>query len=182
MKKASSIILVLIAVITVYLLIDKFSGNSSKKIAVVQMEKLVYDFKGMKEATEKYSKKMTMWNAETDTLEKNLRNMYNQVRIDSINMDKLKLAKDIQLFMMMKNSYLQYAQNLRERSEKEDKEMTIGVMNQLHEYIKSFSKENGYDIVLTNSNENQTVAYNKDQFDITTEVLDYSNNKYEGKK
>jgi outer membrane protein len=181
-KNASSIMLALFGAITIYLLIDKFSGNSSKKVAVVQMEKLVYDFKGMKEATEKYTKKMISWKAETDTLEKKLRDMYDQVRIDSINKDQQKLNKDIQLFLMMKNSYLQYAQELQTRSEKEDKEMTIGVMNQLSEYIKNFSKEKGYDIVLTNSNDNQTVAYSKDQFDITDQVLEYSNNTYEGKK
>jgi Skp family chaperone for outer membrane proteins len=167
MKKIPSIVLALSAVISIYLLVDKFTGSSAKKIGVVQMEKLVYDYKGMKDATEKYTRKMNSWNA---------------IRIDSINKDQQKLNKDIQLFLVFKQSYMENAQNMQANAEKEDKNMTLGVVNQVNEYIKSYAKDKGYDLILCNTDQYQNVGFSKEQLDITKDLLEYANRKYAGEK
>lgn len=182
MKNLTNILLIVSLSISAYLLADNFFGSSSKKIGVVQMDKLVYDFKGMKEATEKYTKKMTSWSNQKDSLEKRLQELYNQIRIDSVNKDQAKLSRDIQIFMIFKQSYIDYTQNLDINADKEDKEMTAGVMNQVNEYIKNYAKEEGYDMILCNNAQYQSVGFGKEQIDITQKMLEYANKKYEGTK
>ncbi len=182
MKNITNILIALSLLLSLYLLLDKFLGSSTKKIGVVQMEKLVYDFKGMKEATEKYTKKMTAWSNQSDSLENKLKVMYDEIRADSITNDKVKLQKDIKMFLLFKQSYIEYTQNLQTNSEKEDKDMTIGVMNQVNEYIKNYAKQEGYDLILTNGAQATSVGFAKEQIDITQKVLEYANNNYEGKK
>jgi len=182
MKNLTNILLIAVLGISIYLLADKFMGSSSKKIGMVQMDKLVYDFKGMKEATEKYTKKMTSWSTQKDSLEKKLKELYNQIRVDSVNKDQTKLSKDIQIFMIFKQSYIDFSQNLEMNADKEDKEMTTGVMNQINEYIKNYAKEEGYDMILCNNASYQSVGFAKEQIDITQKILEYANKKYEGTK
>jgi len=64
---------------------------------------------------------------------------------------------------------------------KEDEQMTIGVINQINEYIKRFAQEEGYDVVLCNSPQ-QSIGHAKEQIDITQEVLQYANSQYMGVK
>jgi Skp family chaperone for outer membrane proteins len=181
MKNTGNIALIICLALSVYLFTDKMMGAKSKKIGVIQMDKLVYDFKGMKEATDKYSSRLKGWNQESDSLESRLKELYNQIRVDSANKDHMKLDQDIKVFMIFKQSYMEHMQTLQANAEKEDKQMTIGVVNQVNEYIKSYAKAEAYDVVLCNTQE-QSVAYAKDRVDITQQVLEYANKQYEGVK
>ena len=181
MRDSSKIALIISISIVIYLVIDKTLGSGSKKIGVVQMEKLVYDFKGMKEATENYSQKIKKWSSQSDSLENKLKELYNQLRLDSLSKNQAQLDKDIKIFMIFKQSYVDYVQNNQANAEKEDKQMTLGVVNQINEYIKLYAKQKGFDVILCNSQQ-QSVGYVKDQLDITEDVLEFSNKQYEGIK
>jgi outer membrane protein len=180
MNKISNIVVIICLILLAYLLIDKFTNSNVTKIGVVQMDKLVYEFKGMKEATNRYSEKMKSWNGKSDSLERKLKELYNQIRLDSLGKDQLKLDRDIKIFMIFKQSYMEYVQNVQANAEKEDKEMTLGVVNQVNEYIKDFAKKEGFDLILTN-NQQQSVGYAKDALEVTSKVLEYANNQYDGK-
>jgi len=165
-------------VLSVILIIDKFF-NTGEKIGVVQMDKLVYDFKGMKEATEKYSSKLRSWSAESDSLENNLKALLQQIRFDSISMDRERLERDIRTFRLFKRSYAEHIQNSEEKVLKEDKEMTLGVVNQLNEYIKAYAMKEGFAVIFINTQQ-QSVGYVKEKTDVTLKILAYANNKYDG--
>ena len=181
MKNTGNIALILCIAFAIYLTTEKIAGSNDCKTGVVQMDKLIYDFKGMKEATEKYTAKMNSWSSQSDSLETRLKVLYEQIRIDSLNKDQAKLDKDIKAFMIFKQSYAGYMRNMQENADKEDKQMTIGVVNQVNEYIKEYAKANGYDLILCNSQQ-QSVGYAKEQVDITQKLLEFANNKYEGIK
>lgn len=180
MKNYKNIILFFCLILSTYLLVDKLI-HKPIKIGVVQMDKLVYEFKGMKEATMKYSNKMKQWGSQSDSLERKLEELLNQIKLDSINKDKNKLKQDIQRFVLYKRTFSDYVQNSEIKAQEEDKEMTLGVVNQLNEYIKSYASEKGYDIILTNSQQ-QSIGYTIEKVDITVLMLDYANKKYEGLK
>lgn len=179
MKNSGQAALLLCAAIIFYLVIDRVASTNSKKIGVVQMEKLVYDYKGMKDATQRYSLKTKSWNARTDSLETKLSDLYHQIRLDSIRKDNKRLESDIRTFVLCRDSYAGFIEKMKSEAEQEDKELTVGVINQINAYIKAYAIEKGYDVVLCNS-QVQTVGHAKDQIDITQEVLDYANKKYEG--
>jgi outer membrane protein len=180
MKYTGNIALILSIAIGIYLMKEKMT-TSSKKIGVVQMDKLVYEFKGMKEATERYTVKINKWNAESDSLKRRLQGLYEQLKLDSLNHDKTKLNKDIQVFLLFKQSYLDHAGRAEENAQKEDREMTLGVVNQVNEYIEKYAKSEGYDVILCNSDQ-QNVGYAKEKVDVTQEVLEFANKEYSGGK
>jgi len=180
MKNYNNIAISLCLIFSIYLVVD-WIVNKTQKIGIVQMDKLIYDFNGMKEATDKYAAKMKHWSSESDSLEGKLQELLTQIRLDSLNKDKNKLNRDIQTFFLYKKSYTQYIQNTEENAKEEDKDMTLGVVNQVNEYIKSYAVEKGFDVILTNTQQ-QSVGYAKEMVDVTGQVLAYANKKYEGVK
>jgi len=179
MKNTGNIALVLCIAVIAWLAGERFSGGATKKIGVVQMEKLVYDFKGMKEASRKYELKMNGWGKQSDSLENRLRTLYSEIRLDSLNRDKKKLERDIETFMILKRTYAEQTEKMRENAAEEDKQMTIGVINQINEYMKAYAVEEGYAVILCNS-EQQSVGHADEKTDITEKFLEYANKKYEG--
>lgn len=180
MKNSGHIAFLISTALVVFIVCEKLWMNN-KKIGVIQMNKLVYEFKGMKEASSKYQAKVEKWSLESDSLKNRLMAMYDQIRIDSLNRNKERLANDIQLFTLFRDSYVEHA-NLRDEEAKEaDRQMTLGVVNQIQDYINQYAKERGFDVILCNS-EQQNVGFAKAHLDITKEVLEFANQRYEGIK
>jgi len=177
-KYTGHIALILSISIGAYLLIDKLNSRKHK-ISIIQMEKLVYDYQGMKDATKKYTTKLEAWNTQADSLESRLKNLYNEIQVDSINGNRNKLIKDQQTFYLLQKSYYEFKQNVSQKAKQEDEEMTIGVINQLREHIENYSKENKVDLVIANT-QWENVGYVDHEMDITQQLLEYANLKYEG--
>ncbi len=122
MKHSGNIALVICIGLVVYIIAGKINSAEAKKIGVVQMEKLVYEFKGMKDASRNYSDKIKKWDNESDSMGTKLNELYSQVRVDSIDKNLTKLNQDLKRFELLKNSYINYVQNRQQTAEKEDKQ------------------------------------------------------------
>ena len=181
MKNTGTISLIFCLAITAWLLTDKYTTKTMRKIGVVQMEKLVYDFKGMKEATKNYTVKIEQWKSQSDSMEVTLKELYTQIRLDSLIKNQAKLDKDIRTFVAYKQRYEEHLQVMQEKAGDADKQMTLGVINQVNESIKTYAQEQGYDVILCNSAQ-QSVGYAKNQVDVTEQVLEFANKQYEGVK
>ena len=172
-------------VFTVFLFINViytsfFKSGNIKKIGVVEMDKLVFEFKGMKDATQDFTLNVKEWSAEQEGMETKLNHYLDEMKMDSLNNDTKKLKIDQQKFLILRKNYMEFDKTIKEKSQSKDQEMTVGVINQLKSYMKEFAEENGYDIILTNT-QMQSIGYVKSVNDITQDVLAYSNAKYEGK-
>lgn len=178
MRHLNKISLVLILVVIGYITVKEVTISKSK-IGTIEMEKLVYEFQGMKDATKDYQKKLTHWNSQSDSLEQQLKNIYQEMQMDSINGNQEKLKLDQQRFYYLQKSYYEYGQKINEKSKQDDQDMTIGILNQLKGFMSDFAKENGYDLIINNT-QMQNVGYSSEQIDITEQILEYSNKKYNG--
>lgn len=178
MKHLNKISFVLILIIIGYIIIKEVTVTTNK-IGVIEMEKLVYEFQGMKDATTDYQKKMTNWNNQSDSLNQKLNDLYQEMQIDSINGDREKLKKDKQKFYYLQKSYYEYTQKINEKAKQDDQDMTIGVLNQLKGFMADFAQENGYDLIISNT-QMQNVGYVVKQNDVTEEMLGFANKKYSG--
>lgn len=152
-----------------------------KKIGIVEMDKLVYEFKGMKEATKIFTSKIDNWTNQSDSLKGKLKDLIYQIKLDSINQDKDKMSRDKQQFLLLQQSYYEYQQNIQQKSQSEDQQMTVGVVNQIKEYMKEYAEKYNYDLILTNT-QMQNVGYVIESNDITADLLKFSNERYEGAK
>lgn len=81
----------------------------------------------------------------------------------------------------LKNEYMvkkeQYGRELEQlKASYSDK-----VWKQLNQHAVDFGKERGYQLIF-GANGQGTIMYGEDAFDLTDQLIEYSNNKYEGKK
>lgn len=81
-----------------------------------------------------------------------------------------------------KSEELQY----KERQFEEDNQRLVGeyqrqITTQMSQYVKDFGKENNYKVIYGASGEG-TLMYADDEYNITEEVKNYINARYEGKK
>ncbi|QYS87789.1 OmpH family outer membrane protein [Flavobacterium oreochromis] len=56
------------------------------------------------------------------------------------------------------------------------------IWKRIDSYIKEYSKEKGYKMVLGSFNGDRTVLYSDESINITPELITYINKRYEGKK
>lgn len=176
MRKGKIIVAVLLGVLS---FLVTSCESSSNKIGVIKMDELVYDFEGMKDATEEYTNKMNQWSAESDTLKKQLDQLLYDIKLDSINNNQSKIIADQKKFMLFRQKYYTLQQTIDTKAQEEDKKMTSTVMGQLNEYIEQYGKEHGYNLIINNTQLNN-VGYVDQSSDITQEVLTYVNAKYNG--
>ncbi len=179
MRKLVFISIFLNVIVLGIFLFSHFSAPA-KKIGIVRMEKVVYEYEGMKEATKAYEKKVGQWKKDSDSLEITLRALYNELKADSISGNTAKLKQDLSLFYLYRNSYVELNRNIELKTQETDTEMTSSVITQLNAHMSDYAKEKGYDLILCNNPQYQAIGFSKDSYDITGEFLDYANNKYNG--
>ncbi|MEK7255782.1 MAG: OmpH family outer membrane protein [Bacteroidota bacterium] len=158
----------------VYLL---FKTGQPQKIGVVQMETLVYEFQGMKDATSEYASKLQTWSAEIDSLAAVLDSLSEDVRRDSAKGEKIKLREKRFRLGALQKAYLERREATNQQAAGDDQTMTVAILNQLKSYIREFAEKQGYDVILAN-HQTESAIYVSDTKDITKAVLDYSNARY----
>ena len=94
-------------------------------------------------------------------------------KLDSINGEREKLIKDQQRFYLLQRSYYEFKQNIDQKFKEDDQKMTVGVINQLKEHIKTYAEKENYNIIISNT-QLQNVGYADEAVDVTTELLDYA--------
>ncbi len=151
------------------------------RIGKVNMDEYVYAYEGMKAATAAYGKKMEGWNKTADSLKQVLEDLYRQIQLDSVQHNKSKQEQDMMRFQQLGMSYQQYKQNTSEKAQQEDTQITSGIITQLQAYIKDYAGEKGYDLILSNGQE-KSVAFIKEEADLTKEMIQYANDRFNNRK
>nr|WP_299384825.1 OmpH family outer membrane protein [Allomuricauda sp.] len=70
-------------------------------------------------------------------------------------------------------------QKLKQMSESFSMELNKQVWERLNQYIKAYGNENGYDLIMGTQG-NGNVMYAKEHMDLTSNLIQYCNTKYEG--
>ncbi len=158
------------------------SCNSKKtdiKIAYVRSGDLIYKYKGMEEATEKYKKQAEDWQANLEGMKKEYEEAvakYNQQA------SKLSLVEKTQTedrLKKMEDNLNKYYQGLQDQAKKTDEEMTQGVLNQINTYVEKYGKDHGYMMIFGTSNTGN-ILYADSLYDLTDTILAGLNRNYTG--
>ncbi|PLX05401.1 MAG: hypothetical protein C0594_07500 [Marinilabiliales bacterium] len=151
---------------------------SIPKVAFVQTLTLVDQYKGMDEARLEYQKKKAVRDSEIDSLRIMVQSkidVYKQMEPDMRDDERLQNEQYLQL---LQQSFYQRAQELEALAMEEDEKMTMAVLEQINSFSVQYGKENGYNIILGAAMDG-TILYGDDAYDITEEVLEQLNSKYE---
>ena len=154
-----------------------FQLQKQPKIAFVKSEEIVYGYVGMKEAHEKFQKKVEQWEANQKVLEKdfqtallNYEKLANTFSAD----EKRKEESDM---MAMQQNLERYANNIGDLIKQEDVKMTQGVLTQINSFIRDYALEHGYDLIL-GTTDSGNLLYGNQGLDITDVLLKELNDHY----
>jgi outer membrane protein len=84
-------------------------------------------------------------------------------------------------YSMIREEYSLRQQQLTTDQDEQTKQYNDQIFKQINQYVQDYRKEKGYDIVLGASG-NGAVMSADEKFDITSDMVNYMNEKYQGKK
>lgn len=156
--------LIAIVITITGLLIYDYQGV--KKVAYVQNDKLLSEFTLAKELDEDLEKVRLSRRNELDSLELQMKLLY-QAEGESEQLKTLQTQ-----YLEKKNYYNQEVLNLQQSFNEQ-------IEKRLNEYIMAYGKENGYEFIHGASGVG-SLLYADESKDITDELIEYVNGKYEG--
>ena len=152
---------------------------SSQKIVYVDAARLVNNYQGMIDAREAFKKKTAVWQANRDTLAKDVEVQVNNYRQNQATMSKKEKALAEELIRTRQKQLDDYRNATDTMAQQEDSEMTANVLAQVNNYLQEYGKQHNYRIILA-ATEYGNVAYAAKGLDITDDILERLNNRYEG--
>lgn len=170
LKKALVITIVIGSIIT----LASFVYQNKPKIVYVNTYSLYNEFKLKKELEEKLKKTQLSRKVLLDSIKAKIQ-MLSLKRFD-------KDEKDIeQKIVSLRDGYFTKEKQFNQESESQAQTYTDQVWEQLNQYIKDYGKENGYDYILGATGQGN-LMYAVENKDVSKELIEYANIRYEGGK
>ena len=152
-----------------------YYSTKSTKVVYVDLNKAYSEFKMTKELDAKLT--LTEQNRKNilDSLKFKFELVTRQLNND---MKNTELQKQ---YSMIREEYSLRQQQLTTDQDEQTKQYNDQIFKQINQYVQDYRKEKGYDIVLGASG-NGAVMSADEKFDITSDMVNYMNEKYQGKK
>lgn len=151
--------------------------KAEQKIAFVRSGDLIYKYKGMEEATEKYKKQAEEWQANLEALKNEYDNAVTKYNQEAARLSLLEKTAREDKIRKMEENLNKYYQGLQDQAKKTDEEMTQGVLNQINTYVEKYGKEHGYAMIFGTSNTGN-ILYADSIYDLTDTILAGLNKEY----
>ena len=162
-----------VSVILVLASVTSFITLNRLKVAYVNTYSVYNEFKLKKELEEKLNKTQLTRKVLLDSL---------RVKIQMASINKSK-SDDKEFYIRMENMKQMYFEKEKQYTEEntaQAQKYTDEVWQQLNQYIKEYGTENGYDYIMGATGEGN-LMFAKEQHDISKELIQYVNEKYNGK-
>ena len=151
-----------------------------ERVVYVDSAKLLNNYKGMEAARAAYQSKANSWKANVDTLASEVQKLIFKYERESKTMSVKERSSSQELIRTKQRQYTDYQQAVNAQAQQEEVQMTSELLSQVNTYLKKYSEDKGYKIVLA-ATEYGNIAYADTALDITDEVLIAINNAYSGK-
>jgi outer membrane protein len=152
-----------------------FSGKN--EIVFVDSVKLLNGYTGMKEARKNYDAKVSAWKSNLDSLKSEFEAKIKDYQAKQSKLTAKEKALSEELLQSQQQQYLSYQQVVSEKIQKEDQELTSGIVTKVNDFIKRYGEDHGYEIVMA-ATQYGNIVYSKKGNDITEEVLEGLNSEY----
>jgi outer membrane protein len=173
--KLQTILTATLLVLVIFMLFS-FFVFSSDKIAYVDSTRLLNGYKAMVEARKEFEKKQATWNANVDTLMKDVQDAIKKYeKTAATGSDKEKqLAKE--LISGKQKQLYDYQNATRQNAGQEEQRLTQNVLATVNAYLLRYGKKHHYKMILIAANGN--IAYADTDMDITDKVVEELNKEY----
>jgi outer membrane protein len=165
----------LLVVSIVFILLQAFVFHHND-IVYVDSAKLMDGYKGMIEARKEYEKKHSAWQANVDTLTKDVQDAIKKYSKDlALGSDKEKqLSKE--LIQSKQKELYDYQNAVKQNAAQEEDRLNKNVFSTVNAYLIRYGKKNGYKMILIAANGN--IAYADPSMEITDKIVEDLNKEY----
>lgn len=160
---------------SVFLCIYTFGFNVSR-VAYVDSGRLLNGYKAMVEARKDFEKKQSAWQANVDTLTRDVQDAIKKYeKTAALGSDKEKqLARE--LISTKQKQLYDYQNAVRQNAGQEEQKLTQSVLSTVNSYLLRYGKKHGYKMILIAANGN--IAYADPGMDITDRIVEELNKEY----
>ena len=167
----------LIAILTITLI-----SCTQTKIAYVDVEELMKEYKGTKDIEATMKVKSDKLKAELDSLVVGWETRARDYQQNAQKMSPKNRAAREQVLMQEQQAIGQRQQVIQQQVQGEGQESLKTLSKEINDFVKNYAKEKGYNFVLGTSGNNGTVMYGEEKADITDDVLVQLNKSYKADK
>lgn len=158
-----------------FLLWAKYSADN--RIAYVKIGPLMEKYEGMTVAKTAYQKKAVVWQANVDTLAKELQASIREFERKQSQMSLKEIQLTRQLLTNKQQQLQQYEAATRKKMAEEDQKLTNEVATKVNKFLEAYGKEHGY-LVILGANATGNILYGSDAVDLTDELTEKLNAEY----
>lgn len=175
LKKAQPLLTVLLTIIVVGLLIERFV--SAKKVVFINSPKVVAEYKGMKEVNEVIQRKNKSYKANMDTVYNEFQNELKEFEKKRPKMSGKELKLEQELLNNKRMQFMGYQEGTQKKMQEEESQLREQVIKKVNDQIHDYAKKKGYSYVL-GATAMGNLVYADKQNDITDEIVAYLNDQY----
>lgn len=176
MKKNSiSIVVAVLAIVLSVLSIYK--TTKSTELVYVDVNKLIEGYEKTKTIRADFKVKASQMQSNVDSIVKNWQTELQDYEKTRSKMTKKELALKQELLSNKQQQVNNYQEAVKRQLQDEDQKNTQTILNDINDYVKSYGKEKGYDIIF-GATGSGNIMYAKDETDLTEKVLESLNKDY----
>lgn len=167
-------IFILIGSVSLYNVVGKADKNSLNKTAYIDVKEVFENFQMKGELQKKLANETLSHRNYLDSLMFNIQLLKNKLESS-----KKPTHEEIEQYNKMQTIYFEHKQEIENSVGKMTSEYDAQIIEQMTQYIKDFGKTNDYDFII-GKNESGNLLYGNIEYDITKEVTQFINDKYQG--
>ncbi len=152
------------------------------KIAYVDVEEIMKEYKGTKEVEALMKEKSEKLKAELDSLVIGWETRAREYQQKAQKMSAKNRAEREQVLMQEQQAIGQRQQAVQQQVQAEGQESLKALSKEINDFVKNYAKEKEYNFILGTSGTNGTVMYGEEKADITDDVLVQLNKSYKAKE
>ena len=149
------------------------------RIAYVYNNRILTEYKGVKEGRGVYQKKVSEWQSNLDTLSKAYTSEASAFEYSKGKLSSQERSRVEQILLRKKQELVSYKSAIEEKASAEEREMIEGLLSQINSFVAEYGEQSGYDYVF-GVTENGNLMYAVKGNDVTDKVIEALNKKYEG--
>ncbi|HBK72243.1 MAG TPA: hypothetical protein DDZ39_11410 [Flavobacteriaceae bacterium] len=170
-------------IVTLLVLVVVFNSCTEQtKIAYVDVEELMKEYKGTKEAEATMKVKSESLQKELDSLIGAWQNKAKIYQESSKGLSAKVRSEKEQALMQEQQQINQRQQAVQQQVQAEGQKSLEALSKEINDFVKNYAKEKGYNFVLGTTSSNGTVMYGEEKADITDDVLVQLNKTFKTKE
>lgn len=149
---------------------------ANSRIVYVDSNKLLNGYKGMITARQEYDRKRSVWQANIDTLTRDVQDAiknYSKTMATGTEKEK-QLSHD--LIQTKQKELIDYQNAIKQNAEQEQERLNKEVLTTVNAFLERYGKKHGYKMILIAANGN--IAYADPSMEVTDKIVDELNKEY----